>query len=137
MRLDALDVLAYAERDPDRVVTTTPFDGAVALRLLPGDCSLAVEAAFLPDAGDDLATHRVPWLFVTHAEEGGATAYSTVRLVPTAVERDEHRQRLLARYDLAFQPARAGLHVLLVEVADGAQITSLDWSLRVTHDYRA
>ncbi|MFA7296983.1 MAG: hypothetical protein WC211_07340 [Dehalococcoidia bacterium] len=137
MRLEALDVLTYTEHDPDRAVTTMPFDGAVALRLLPGDCSLALAAVFVPDPGDDAATHRVPWLFVTHAEESGATAYATARLIARSVERAEDGRRIEARYDLGLRPARAGLHTLLVEVADGPQITSLEWSLRVTHAYRA
>ena len=137
MRLEALDVLVYTEYDPDRAVTTTAFAGVVALRRLPGECSLTLAAAFVPDPGDDVRTHRVPWLFITHAEEGGATTYTTTRLVSTAVERAEDGSRVVARYDLGFQPARAGLHALLVEGADGGQITSLDWSLQVTHAYRA
>lgn len=138
MRLDALNILAYREHDPDPPgEVPVPFDGSVALRLLPGDCSLALVAVFKPEADDRGPSHPVPWIFVTHAEEDGAVAYATTRLAAHTSERADDGSQVVAFYDLPFRPARAGDHALLVEVADGGRIESHDWMVRVRQTYRA
>ena len=46
MQLTLLAIAAYTEHDPDRIEAQTPYDDAIALRLLPGDCTLSLVAEF-------------------------------------------------------------------------------------------
>jgi hypothetical protein len=119
------------------VSTPTPFEDSIALRLLPGDCTLALVGVFTGEATEGQESRALPRLFVTHAEEGGAVAYAVVPLIPASIERREDIGEVVAHYELPFRPARAGQHALLLEVADGGLIEEHDCAIRVRHAYNA
>ncbi len=137
MELTSLDIASYTEHDADRVPTSTPFEDSIALRLLPGDCTLSLVAVFSGDAVEVRESRTLPRMFVTHPEEGGAVAYSVVPLMPSGIERREDAGEVVARYELSFRPARAGSHSLILEVGYGNEIVSHDWGIRVRHAYNA
>lgn len=137
MQLTYLEIASYTEHDADRVPTSTPFEESIALRVLPGDCTLSLVAVFSGAAAEVRESRTLPRIFVTHPEEGGAVAYSVVPLTPSGIERREDAGEVVARYELPFRPARAGAHSLLLEVGYGGDIVSHDWGIRVRHAYNA
>jgi len=131
MQLRSLAVVRYVEHDPDRVPSPTSFDTSVALRVLPGECTLTLTAVFDYESVEMHRPYSLPMLFMTHSEEEGASAYSVARLDPYGIEQTEDGAAVVAFYDVLFKPARAGWHALFVEVANGGQIESRDWTVRV------